>query len=445
MTTLTMAILGLGCLFGLMALRMPIGLAMLIVGVAGSAAIIGVGPALASLGSLPIAYSMTYDLSVIPLFVLMGNLCTASGASRDFFRLAYSLIGHKRGGLAAATVMACGGFATVSGSSVATAVTMGKVSLPEMKKFGYNRRLAMGAVAAGGTLGILIPPSTGFIVYALLTEQSIGKLFLAGFLPGVLLTVLFMLVIGLITTFKPSYGPAGPASSWGERLQALRQASSMIVIAVVSIGGIYAGLFSPTEAAAVGCFLALLLTAWVCLREGANLAEAALRFRALLSANLLETVRTTAMVFLILIGAQFFTPFVALSGISTFLSAFLSDFHGSPALIFWAIILLYAILGMFLEGFAMLVLTMPIVFPIITMLGFDPVWFGVVCVVALEMGLISPPLGVNVFVVKALDKDASMTDVFVGAFPFWAVMLVCIGLLYLFPQIALYLPAQLKG
>ncbi len=442
MTTVTMAAIGFVCLFGLMALRMPIGLAMLIVGAAGSASIIGLAPALRSLGSLPFEYSLTYDLSVIPLFVLMGNLCTASGASRDFYRLAYALIGHKRGGLATATVMACGGFATVSGSSVATAVTMGKVALPEMKKFGYDRRLAMGAVAAGGTLGILIPPSTGFIVYALLTEQSIGKLFLAGFLPGILLSALFIVVIYIMTTYKPSYGPTGSRATWGERWQALRKAVPMITIAVVSIGGIYAGIFSPTEAAAIGAFMALVLAGWVCIKESATWAEGMAKFRSVLSANLLETVGTTAMVFLILIGAQFFTPFIALSGVSEMLSGFLNNLNAPAAAIFWCIVLLYLVLGMFLEGFAMLVLTMPIVFPLVTMLGFDPIWFGVICVISLEMGLISPPLGINVFVVKGLDKEASMTDVFVGAFPFWLAMIVCIGILFVFPEIALYLPRQ---
>ncbi len=422
-------LLGLAGLFLLLALRMPVGIAMMLVGLLGFGALNGWGPALAMLGSEPFVIATNYELIVIPLFVLMGNFATVSGMSRDLYAAAYVWFGHWRGGLASATIAACAGFAALSGSSVAAAVTMGKVALPEMRAYRYDPRLATGAIAAGGTLGILIPPSTGFVIYAILTEESIGRLFLAGVFPGLLLTALFILSIFVQTRFRPRLGPPGPASPVRDRIRAVRQASAMIGIVALTIGGIYAGLFTPTEAAGVGAFLSLLLA----------LVRGRLSWGSLSSLSL-ESVRTTALVFLILVGAHIFNPFLALTHIPTDLAELLVGME-LPRLAVLAILLAaYIVLGMFLEGFAMLVLTLPIVHPIILTLGYDPIWFGVVMVIVLEMGLISPPVGVNVFVVKGIAEDVPMTQIFAGILPFWIAMAACLAILVAFPDIALFLP-----
>ena len=422
-------LLGLAGLFLLLALRMPVGIAMMLVGLLGFGALNGWGPALAMLGGEPFVIATNYELIVIPLFVLMGNFATVSGMSRDLYAAAYVWFGHWRGGLASATIAACAGFAALSGSSVAAAVTMGKVALPEMRAYRYDPRLATGAIAAGGTLGILIPPSTGFVIYAILTEESIGRLFLAGVFPGLLLTALFILSIFVQTRFRPRLGPPGPASPVRDRIRAVRQASAMIGIVALTIGGIYAGLFTPTEAAGVGAFLSLLLA----------LVRGRLSWGSLSSLSL-ESVRTTALVFLILVGAHIFNPFLALTHIPTDLAELLVGME-LPRLAVLAILLAaYIVLGMFLEGFAMLVLTLPIVHPIILTLGYDPIWFGVVMVIVLEMGLISPPVGVNVFVVKGIAEDVPMTQIFAGILPFWIAMAACLAILVAFPDIALFLP-----
>ncbi|MPY69545.1 MAG: TRAP transporter large permease subunit [Alphaproteobacteria bacterium] len=427
-------LVGFAGLLVLLVLRMPIGIAMMLVGFVGIAVLNNADAALHTLGSFPYAYSSVYELSVIPLFVLMGNFAAASGMGRDLYAAAYAWVGHRRGGLASATILACAGFAALSGSSVASAVTMGRVALPEMRRYNYDARLATGAVASGGTLGILIPPSTALIVYALLTEQSIGQLFLAGFLPGLLLTLLFVATIAAVTFVRPEFGPPSEAMPMRARLAALRHSGALLLIVLVVIGGIYLGVFTVTEAAAIGAFLAMLHALW---RRRLTLP--------VLSEALLQTVRTTAMVFLILIGAHVFAPFLAMTRIPTDLAAVLSGFAISPVAVLGIILLAFIVLGMFLEGFAMLVLTIPIVFPIVTALGFDPIWFGIVMVVVLEMGLISPPVGINVFVVKGVAEDVPMGKIYAGILPFWIAMLVCVLILIAFPQIALFLPTTMMG
>ena len=434
MSPMTVGVLGIIALFALLALRMPIGIAMALVGGVGFATLANTSAALALLGSEPFDVTSFYPLIVIPFFVLMGNLATLSGMGRDLFAAVFAWVGHWRGGLATATIAACSGFAALSGSSVASAIAMGQVSLPEMRRYGYDPRLATGCIAAGGTLGILIPPSTGFVVYAILTEQSIGRLFLAGVIPGLLLTALFIMTIWLLTRWRPAYGPPGRRSTPEVRRRALGQATPMVAIVVITIGGMYLGVFTPSEAAAVGAFLTLLL---------------ALARRKLTRTGLVETVidtmQTTALVFLILIGAKLFTPFLAITDIPASLAALLKDLE-MPRLGVLAIILfVYVILGMFLEGFSMLVITLPIVFPIIKTLGYDPIWFGVIIVIVLEMGLISPPVGINVFVVKGIAKDVPMGQIFVGILPFWAAMIVCTIILIAYPEIALYLPNTMVG
>lgn len=434
MSDSTIGLIGIASLFILLAIRMPVGIVMMLIGGIGVWAINGSQAALATLGSEPFVIASNFELLIIPMFVLMGNLASISGMSRDLYGAAYAWFGHLRGGLACATIAACAGFAALSGSSVASAITMGRVALPEMKRYKYSDRLATGSIAAGGTLGILIPPSTGFVIYAILTEESIGRLFLAGVLPGLLLTGLFMLSIAIQCRIKPELGPPGPVMPMRERFRATGQAGAMTGIIVVTIGGIYTGFFTAGEAAGVGAFLAFMLAI---VRRAVNWAS--------MSDTLLQTVRTSAFAFLILIGAHVFNPFLALTGIPTTLSETLIGTN-LPALgILMILLAAFIVLGMFLEGFAILVLSLPIVHPLIIQLGYDPIWFGVIMVIVLEMGLISPPVGVNVFVVKAIAEDVPMSEIFIGILPFWFAMFICLVLLIAFPQIALFLPNTMIG
>jgi tripartite ATP-independent transporter DctM subunit len=425
---------GIAVLLFLMALRMPIGVAMLLVGIVGFGILNGWHAALAALGTYPYQYAAVYDFAVIPLFVLMGNLGSVSGMARDLYTAAYAWVGHVRGGLAHATILACAGFAAVSGSSVASAVTMGKVCLPEMRRYNYSHRLATGVIAAGGTLGILIPPSTAFVIYGLLTEQSIGRLLLAGILPGLLLTAIFMVTVAIWMRFQPQYGPPGPRVGWSERKQTLSRAGPMLTIVLISIGGIYVGIFTPSEAAAVGAALAFGYALWRRSLGGGGL-----------SRILIETVNTTALVFLILIGALVFGPFLALSGLPEIIAQSLAGLDVPRVVILIIVLSVYIVLGTWMEGFSMLVLTLPIVIPIMNALGYDLIWFGVVMVIVLEMGLIDPPVGINVFIVKGLVPDVPMTEIFKGVVPFWFAMMVCIAILIAFPEIALFIPNTMIG
>ena len=429
MSPTVVGLAGMAALLVLLALRMPIGLAMSLVGAIGVAILNSPHAALNSLGSFPYSHAAVQAFAVIPLFVLMGNFAAVSGMGADLYAAAYAWIGHRRGGLASATILACAGFAALSGSSVASAVTMGRVSLPEMRRYNYDSRLATGAVAAGGTLGILIPPSTVLVVYALLTEESIGRLFLAGFLPGVLLTALFVGTVMLVCSLRPAFGPPGEKLLLRPRLAALGGAAPFLLVVIATIGGIYAGIFTVNEAAAVGAALTMAHALW---RRRLTLA-------ALVDA-LLQTVRTTAMVFLILIGAHIFSPFLALSRIPINLATLLTELALPAPAVLAILLAAYLVLGMFLEGFAMMVLTIPIVFPIVTALGIDPIWFGIFVVIVLEMGLISPPVGINVFVVKGVAEDVPMGRIFAGIMPFWLAMVVCIAILVAFPQIVMLLP-----
>ncbi len=432
MSSSLIGVIGILALFGLLAIRMPVGIVMMLVGFVGVGVMNGWPAALATLGSEPFVIASNFELMIIPMFVLMGNLASISGMSRDLYGAAYAWFGHWRGGLASATIAACAGFAALSGSSVASAVTMGRVALPEMRRYDYHPRLATGAIAAGGTLGILIPPSTGFVIYAILTEESIGRLFLAGVLPGLLLTALFMVAIAIQTRIRPVLGPPGPALPLAGRVRATGRAGAMIGIVAVTIGGIYSGFFTAGEAAGVGAFLAFLLAL---ARRSVTPAS--------LNVTLLETVRTSAFAFLILIGAHVFNPFLALTHIPSDLAALLIGTELSRLGILAILLAAFIVLGMFLEGFAILVLTLPIVHPLIVELGYDPIWFGVLMVIVLEMGLISPPVGVNVFVVKGIAEDVPMRDIFIGIMPFWAAMLACMVLLVMFPEIALFLPNRM--
>ena len=420
---------GVGILFVLLALRVPVAFAMFAVGFVGIAILNSVNAAMVSMASESFTLASSPELVVVPLFILMGNVATETGMSRRLYDAAYAMIGSVRGGLASATIIGCGGFAALSGSSVASALTMGKVSLGEMERFGYDPRLSTGAVAAGGTLGILIPPSTGFVIYAILTQESIGRLFLAGVFPGLLLLLMFVLTATVICWINPAMGPAGPRTTLSEKMRAMVGALPILSVIVLTIGGIYTGIFSPVEASAVGAGLIILI----------GLVARTLTLKAFWEAAK-SSVTTTATVMLILIAAHMINPFLALSHIPQEVGVFLSELSLPPLAVLFLILGCYLILGCFLEGFAMLVLTMPIFFPIIQQLGFDPIWFGVLVVLTLEMGLISPPVGVNVFIVKSVAPHVPLGTIFRGVMPFWVAMIVTLILLVIFPQISLILP-----
>lgn len=430
MSPATVGLVGILVLFLLLALRIPVAFAMFLVGFAGLVLLDSWAAAKSLLASEAFTLASSPELVVIPLFILMGNVASRSGMSRELYDAAYALIGPVRGGLASATILGCGGFAALSGSSVASALTMGKVALAEMRRFAYDPKLATGVVAAGGTLGILIPPSTGFVVYALLTEQSIGRLFLAGVLPGLLLLVLFLLTVAVLCRLRPELGPPGPRTTGREKLRALAGALPAVAVVGLTIGGLYAGLFSPVEAAAVGAGIVLLF-AFATGRLGlSDLWQAAL-----------EAVVTTASVMAIVIAAHLLNPFLAIARITDTVGGFIGALALGPTGTLLLILAVYVGLGCFLEGFAMLVLTLPVFFPVVVSLGIDPIWFGVLVVLTLEMGLISPPVGLNVFVVRSLATDVPLADIFRGVLPFWLAMLATLAILVAFPQIALLLPA----
>ncbi|NVK03041.1 MAG: TRAP transporter large permease [Oceanospirillaceae bacterium] len=434
MTEATVGLLGILSLFILLALRIPVAFVMFIVGFCGIWILDSFRAAKSLLASEAFTLASSPELVVIPLFILMGNVASQTGMSRKLYDAAYAIVGQFRGGLASATVIGCGGFAALSGSSVASALTIGKVALGQMERFKYNPRLSTGVVAAGGTLGILIPPSTGFVIYAILTEQSIGRLFLAGVLPGLLLLTLFVATVMFICWLRPEYGPAGPKSSLNEKMRSLLGAGPIVGIILLTIGGIYGGLFSPVEAAAVGAGAVITI----------GFMSRTLTLQMLWHAAR-DSVTTTATVMLILIAAHLINPFMALSHIPTTVGEYMASLGLETLGTLIVILLIYMVLGCFLEGFAMLVLTLPIFFPIILELGIDPIWFGVLVVLTLEMGLISPPVGINVFIVKSVAREIPLSDIFRGVLPFWFVMILCIALLISFPQIVLMLPNAMIG
>ena len=451
MSTTLIGVLGLLVLFVLLALRMPVALSMLAVGFAGTVIanankfiLIGMSSEQAWARGWKTAYSniagetfeaaSNFNLLVIPMFVLMGSLAGVSGMSNDLFATAYRWMGHLRGGLASATIAACAGFAALSGSSLASAVTMGRVALPEMKRYNYDDALSTGSVAAGGTLGFLIPPSGGMIIYAVLTEQSIGRLFMAGIIPGIVLTLLFIFAIQITVARNPAAGPRGERSSSQQRMSSLFSALPIFAVVGITIGGMYTGFFTPVEASSVGAFL----TFCVALMRR-SLSWSAMR------TVVLQTMNATATVFLIIIGAFVFIPFMSLTELPGNLVEILTSLPIGDVGILLVIVAAYMFLGMFLESMAMLVLTIPVVIPIAIGLEWDLIWFGIIVVIALEMGMISPPVGINVFVVKSIAPDVPMGRIFAGIWPFWFAMAAMIGLLILFPQLALYLPQRLVG
>jgi tripartite ATP-independent transporter DctM subunit len=443
--------LGLVIMFTFMALRMPVAIAMLLVGFVGTvvanaykfmsldmasdqAWARGWKIAFSNLAGEAFEAASNYNLIVIPMFVLMGCIAGVSGMSNDLFKAAYRWMGHLKGGLASATIAACAAFAALSGSSLACAVTMGRVALPAMKRYRYDDGLATGTVAAGGTLGFLIPPSGGMIIYAILTDQSIGKLFMAGVIPGIVLTAIFILTIMLVVGRNPAAGPPGPRASRRERIASLLASAPIIIVILVTIGGMYTGYFTPVEASSAGAFFTFLV-AWL---------KGGLRPKDMITV-VMQTMGATATIFLIIIAAFVFIPFMSLTEIPAKMIALVTGLPIGEIGILIAIVAVYMVLGMFLESIAMLVLTLPVVIPIAVALNWDLIWFGIIVVILLEMGLISPPVGVNVFVVKSLVPEVPMRKIFSGIWPFWWAMVLMIVLLVLFPQLALWLPQTIVG
>jgi tripartite ATP-independent transporter DctM subunit len=432
MSSEMIGLLGIFSLIVVLALRMYIGIAMALIGFVGLSVLVGMEAGIHILGITPLAEGSSYTLSVIPLFVLMGQFAFISGISTDIYKTVYAWMGHFRGGLAMATVMACAGFAAVCGSSLATGATMGMVAIPEMNKYAYDDRLSTGCVAAGGTLGILIPPSIGFIIYGILTEESIGKLFMAGILPGILLASLFILAIYIQCRLRPQMGPQGGRTTWKTKIRALGGTWGMLLLFVIVMGGIYFGVFTPTEAAGIGAFGAFLFALFKRKLNLQNLVHC-----------LLETGKTTAMIFLIIIGANIFSTFLGLARIPMGLADFITGLALPRMLILAGIIVVYIILGCVMDCYAIMILTVPIIFPVIQAMQFDPIWFGVLMVIVLEVGLITPPVGLNVFVLKAAAPNVPLTVIFQGIWPFLLAALLCIFILALFPQIALFLPSMM--
>ncbi|HEY5636751.1 MAG TPA: TRAP transporter large permease [Burkholderiales bacterium] len=420
-------------LLSLAFLRVPIAFAMLVVGAGGFALKRGWVAAFDQLAQTTFAAGIDYELSVVPLFILMGNFVARAGMSQELFRAAYTFIGHWRGGLAMSTVVACAGFGSICGSSIATAATMSRVAYPPMKKLGYSDQLAVGAIAAGGTLGILIPPSTIMVIYGIITETNIGRLFAAGVLPGILAVALLCLAVKWVVWRNPEAGPAGERSSWAERFAALKGIWGVVVLFAVSIGGIYAGVFTATEGAGIGAFGAFVFA----------LARGALTWRVLRDI-LLESARTTGMLFMILIGALVFANYINFTTLPRDLMGFVEQFQIHPMMVVAAICVIYVVLGTAMEELSMILLTVPVFFPLIVALGLDPVWFGILVVVVVEIGLISPPVGMNLFVLTSLLPSVSTPTIFRGVIPFVVADVVRLAILIAFPAISLWLPSVLK-
>ena len=428
-------LIGLAAMLALAFLRLPIALAMGVVGIVGYAYMRDWNFTIAFAVAQTKIYETgrNYTLSVVPLFILMGNFVTRAGMSQELFRAAYAFIGHLKGGLAMATILACAGFGAICGSSIATAATFAKVAYPSMRRFGYKDTLAAGAIASGGTLGILIPPSTILVLYGVFTETNIGLLFAAGVLPGILAASLLCLAVRWVVWRDPAAGPPGERSSWRERAVALKGVWAVVLLFVFVIGGIYAGLFTATEGAGMGAFGAMAFALW----------RRALSWQTLYAA-LVESGRTTAMLFMILIGALMFADFVNITTMPGDLKDFVTRFQVEPIMVVFAICAIYVILGTAMEELSMILLTLPVFFPLVVSLGFDPIWFGILVVTVVEIGLISPPVGMNLFVLKTLLPQVSTGSVFRGVLPFMTADVIRLAILITFPIISLWLPSLVR-
>ncbi len=431
------SVIGLGAVLILVFLRMPIAIAMGVVGFVGYAEMRGFKGSISMVARLVIDTAQDYGLSVVPLFILMGLFVNKGGLSRELYQVSYAFLGHMRGGLAMATIVACAGFSAICGSSLATAATMSKVAMPQMRKYNYHDSLSTASIAAGGTLGILIPPSVILVIYGLLTETSIGKLFIAGIIPGLLGVLFYLAAVKYTIMRNPDAGPAGEKSDLKSRVSAIKGVWAVLLLFFLVIGGLYGVLdfwplhltFSPTEAAGMGAAGAFLIA----------LSRKTLTFSGVMQV-LIETAQTTASLFTVLIGAWVFSNFVNLAGLPEGLRAAVNSAGLEPMMVILMILAIYVVLGCVFESLSMLLLTVPIFFPLVTGLGFDPVWFGIIVVVVTEISLITPPVGLNVFVLKGVVGDVSTGTIFRGVTPFWIVDIFRLALLVLVPWLVLVLP-----
>jgi C4-dicarboxylate transporter, DctM subunit len=421
-------IIGLAVLLILLFSGMWIGAAMATVGFVGYAVIVGIKPAFGMVSQIPFTTMAWYPLTCVPLFVFMGIVIFHSGIGEDLYKTAYTLVGQLRGGLAMATVIACALFAAITGVSSPALATLGKVAVPEMKKRKYDEKLAVGSLVCAGTMAFLIPPSVAFIIYGILTETSIARLFIAGFLPGLLLTAAFITTITIITARNPKAGPAGPKTSFMEKVVSLRLTWPVVLLFLLVLGGIYGGVFTPTEGGAIGAFGALVI----------GIAMGRLNFKKFLAA-LLEGGQTTAFIMLLIIGAYLLMKFLAVSKLTILLGSTVANLPVPPMAIFAAIAILYIILGMFLDIVSAVILTIPVLFPVVLTVGFDPIWYGVMIVILIEMGLVTPPVGMDAFILSGV-TGIPLVRIFRGAVPFLVAIIICIIILAIFPQIALFLP-----
>ncbi len=426
------AIGGFAVLFVLLILRVPIGVAMGIVGLGGFAMMTTTNAALSVLAQSPIRTVTDYSLGLIPMFILMGSVASASGMSTELYRAANAWLGHQRGGVAMSTVAACGGFSAICGSSVATAATMAKVALPEMKRFGYPDTMATGVIASGGTLGILIPPSVVLALYGVLTDQDIGKLFIAGLVPGLLAIVLYMITIRLYVRFLRGGLPQQERASWGERLESMRGIWAITLLFVFIIGGIYGGAFTPSEAAGMGAMGAIII----------SMVRRKLDLRGLFRC-LVEAIQISAGIFMILVGAILFGYFLTVTQVPQNVANTLVGWDLGPTGTLLVILGFLILLGCVLDAMAMVILMVPILYPVSVALGYDPIWFGVVIVMTVELALITPPIGMNIFVISALARDVGIQKIYAGVLPFVAADFLRIGLVIAFPALALYLPGTM--
>ncbi len=429
---MTAALLGFLAIFVLALMRVPLAIAMGLVGITGLGLTQGWLPAFAGAMQVVQETGFAYTLSVIPLFVLMGNFVARAGLAHELFHAAYTLVGHRRGGLAHATVAACAGFGAICGSSIATAATMSKVAYPSMQRLGYSDSLSTGVIACAGTLGIMIPPSTIMVIYGIVTETNIGQLFAAGAIPGIMTALLMMIAVVLMAVHDPEHAPAGEKFSWSERLQAMRGIWGVLLLVVVVLGGIYGGFFTATEGAGMGASGAFLFA----------LARGRLNWRSLLEV-LVESARTTAMLFTLLIAATIFANFINFTSLPRDLTGWITGMGLSPIMVVCAMMATYVLLGTVMEELTMVLLTIPLFFPIVLQLGFDPVWFGVLIVMVVQIGLVSPPVGMNLFVVNALLPKVGLRAIFSGVWPLVGAMIVALTLLIAFPQISLWLPSKM--
>ncbi|WP_404417355.1 TRAP transporter large permease [Marinospirillum sp.] len=429
-------------LFLIIVVRMPIAFAMGLVGFFGFAATMGLSwdnwdtyrwtGVLSMASNRVIGTVQNYSLSVIPLFILMGNLVMRSGLSHELYQASNAFLGHRKGGLAMATVVACGGFSAISGSSLATSATMSRVAMPSMRKYGYSDSLAAATIAAGGSLGILIPPSVILVIYGLLTETSIRELFAAGFLPGLLGVLLYLGAVRYVVWRNPAAGPAGEKTAWPDRIKALRGVLGVLGLFVLVMGGIYLGVFTPTEAAGIGAGGAFVIA----------LLRKSLTWSSLFD-TFSDTARTSIMLFTVVIGALIFSDFVNRAGLPDYLLSLVTSLDVAPIVVILAIMGIYLLLGMVFESLSMMLLTIPIFYPVVASLGFDLVWFGIVVVIAIEISLITPPVGMNVFVLSAVIRDIKTGTIFKGVTPFWFADIIRLLLVLFIAQIALFLPELL--